>query len=94
MDKKEAYKAKSKEAIDKTFEKIEALEKKKDEVQSESKEAIKKEIDNLKNQKEQLEEKLDELSHSSEEAWGVLEDTIDEGIKTFENGFKKMADKF
>lgn len=91
MNKEEA-KAKAKNSIDQITEKIESMERKKDEITSDVKNEFEEQIKNLKSLRTEMRQKYDEMKQKTDARWEEAQEAFSRASNKFEQGFSELKE--
>ncbi|MFT4968641.1 MAG: putative nucleic acid-binding Zn-ribbon protein [Chitinophagales bacterium] len=91
---KQEFKAKAKKSIDDLFSKIDALEEKRRELNSEFNREYEKELKKLKEKKLDLQSKYDDLENASEDKWDDVKISFSKASESFKKGFLDLLSIF
>jgi len=90
MDKNE-FKSKAKQQIDKVFDEINELEKKREEADATVREDYDQKIAELKAKQSKLQEKYDALQDAAEDQWEEAKDAFSAASDSFQKGLSELS---
>ncbi len=85
------YKRDAKQTIDQLFDKIEALEKRKDSISDKLSEDFSQKLSALKDAKLDLLTKYEELESAADKKWDASKNSFNQATAYFEKGLKEIA---
>ena len=94
MNNRIEFKLKTLETIDNTFDQLDKLEQKKDDLNDSLKQRYDEQMASLKKQRAELKMTLEELENNSESNWDETKEIISKSMKHYKSGFEELGKLF